>query len=100
MKCKFCDGSGNDIWSIDGVVQPCPVCGGTGKCKYFDMDDKQQERKEPQTTEEWFCQLSLEEKAKVLNDIFWKYLNYVNEYELIEDDISELYLRWLKEEHE
>lgn len=51
------------------------------------------------TREQWFCSLPVEEKANVLNDVFWKFLNYVDEYELIDDDISELYLRWLKEEH-
>jgi len=98
MKCKFCGGSGKDYWCLNGVPYPCPVCNGTGECK-FNVDDKQQGRKKPQTTDEWFCSLPIEEKAKILNDVFWKYLNYVDEYELIDDDISELYLRWLKEEH-
>lgn len=58
MKCKYCNGTGYNDTQRGAVMTefpPCPWCGGSGYVK-----DKEQ------TTEEWFCQLSIEEKAKVL----------------------------------
>ena len=72
MKCKFCDGSGKDYWELNGVPYPCPVCNGTGEhindanrmttCEFCGGTGVT----EPLTNEEWFCQLSTEEKAKFL----------------------------------
>lgn len=81
MKCKFCGGSGNDIWSIDGVVQPCPVCGGTGVIKPLTNNGK------PITNEEWFNTLTTEEKAETIAQLS----SYGGNVEAI--------LEWLKEKH-
>ena len=70
-----------------------------GKCRDCPLKENCDEYKKVLTNEEWFDTLSTEEKAKVLNDIFWKYTNYVDEHEMVDDDITEFYLCWLKEKH-
>ena len=54
MKCQMCDGKG---WTdkTDISVKLCSQCNGTGEVE--------------QTNEEWFCQLSTEEKAKFFHGI-------------------------------
>lgn len=56
MKCKYCNGTGEHINDANRMTT-CEFCGGTGVIK-------------PLTNEEWFCQLSTEEKAKVLYNFF------------------------------
>ena len=90
MKRPMCDGTGKSAIGVGAFTihgADCDQCNGKGII-------------EPMTNEEWFCTLSTEEKAKALNDVFWKYLNYIDEHELVDDDISEIYLRWLKEKHD
>ena len=101
MKCKFCDGSGKDYWCLNGVPYPCPICNGTGEIK-----DK------PQTNEEWFCQLSTEEKAKWMFRLTYKCYWCGREYEKTKKynekecpfhkclDDSKGFKKWLKEKHE
>ena len=53
MKCPRCNGDGSVPYHIaDDMFDEdvCPMCNGTGEVE--------------QTNEEWFCQLSTEEKAK------------------------------------
>lgn len=77
MKCKKCHGRGKTT-EYDGLRKfwcdyKCEVCNGTG---FVDM-----------TNEEWFCQLSTEEKAKIM-------IRLVNNLEK-----RELIAEWLKEKH-
>ena len=66
MKCNRCNGNGK-YKTIFGNTIICDFCYGTGKITYGD-DDKIEPigNKKPQTNEEWFDNLSTEEKAKVL----------------------------------
>lgn len=58
MKCKMCGGAGVIQGKAPGLVSCCPACDGKG---FIEM-----------TNEEWFCQLSTEEKAKWLeNKMTW-----------------------------
>ena len=68
----------------------CPMCGGDT------LDDLVV--KGEMTNEEWFCQLTTEEKAKFLRQIYRDGRDdYVGEwYEQTEADFVE----WLKEKHE
>ena len=53
MKCSVCNGRGYfPVSNISAKV--CPQCNGTGEMQM--------------TNEEWFCQLSAEEKAKFIAD--------------------------------
>ena len=54
MKCKVCGGAGVIQGQAPGLVSCCPACDGKGFIE--------------QTNEEWFCQLSTEEKAKWLEE--------------------------------
>lgn len=66
MKCKLCGGTGTSNTCVNGTFKPCSFCDGTGEYEPFDADvelDKLYPTE--QTNEEWFCQLSTEEKAKV-----------------------------------
>lgn len=82
MKCKFCGGSGKDNWMVGTVFLPCPVCNGTGEIT--------------QTNEEWFCQLSTEEKAKWIAEekMCRGYFIFPSMEEAIQDA-----LEWLMEKH-
>ena len=77
MKCKHCDG--------DGVIVDVEY-GHAGKygCKYCDGKGVV----EPLTNEEWFCELSTEEKARFFASN--KMLNF--DYQM--------WIEWLKEKHE
>ena len=78
-KCEACCGSGYiNFWTDDGHIsmRTCRRCDGYGYIKA-----------KPQTNEEWFCQLTTEEKAKVI----------VNIHNLANVDQIEW---WLKEIHE
>ena len=89
MKCYKCNGTG--YYDIDNE---CPVCDGTGEYEPFDLDvelDKMDS--EPQTNEEWFCQLSTEEKAKVL-----RRKTHGNDEE--NERIEQGWVNWLKAKHE
>lgn len=82
MKCPKCNGSG---WDDEHMI----------KCLKCDNGVIEQ------TNEEWFCGLSTEEKARVLDVIHWEIQNYRDDHPSIEDDdVSGFYLKWLKEKHE
>ena len=104
MKCKFCDGSGKDYWCLNGVPYPCPVCNGTGEVQVTgdsvtDVCDKcggtgKITKKDSVTNEEWFCDLSTEEKAKAIVCLA------VNAFhkQKKETDVDKI-KQWLQEEH-
>lgn len=69
MICPNCDGSGRDMFESE-----CRFCGGMGIV-------------EPLTNEEWFCELSTEDKARFFASN--KILNF--DYQM--------WLEWLKEKH-
>ncbi len=101
MKCQFCDGRGavQIAPNVKGLKR-CPVCGGSGEVSQIE-----------QTNEEWFCQLSTEEKAKF---IFWQHFDVYGKtlYELMviaskgvsRDKQAEVMIgavvEWLKEKHD
>lgn len=78
MKCYKCNGTG--YYDID---TECPVCDGTGEMTL--------------TNEEWFCQLSTEEKARWMAEekICRGYFIFPSMEEAIQEA-----LEWLKEKHE
>lgn len=96
MKCKNCRGTGERHtinWETGKVHivqgEKCPVCGGKGDIE--------------QTNEEWFCQLSTEEKAEVIFDIVDFCLNYEtyhdkNKYRDLMGTTEDIE-RWLKQPH-
>jgi len=78
MKCSTCRGTGKSKY---GYNQPCTHCDGTGII-------------EPLTNEEWFCQLTTEEKAKAIVCLA------VNAFhkQKKETDVDKI-KQWLQEEH-
>lgn len=80
MKCKFCDGSGEDYWCLNGVPYPCPVCNGTGEIK-----------DESLTNDEWRRTCSTEKFAKWIYDIRFDFQIPWKNKEIVQ---------WLKEKHE
>ena len=87
MKCKACNGTGK-IKAIDftkpdwkDTEKVCPICYGSGVIE--------------QTNEEWFCQLSTEEKAKWLNQQLM-YAAAAREQGYFTVDGL---IKWLKEKH-
>lgn len=78
MKCSRCSGTGKSKY---GYNQPCNHCDGTGII-------------EPFTNEEWFCDLSTEEKAKAIVCLA------VNAFhkQKKETDVDKI-KQWLQEEH-
>ena len=81
MKCKHCNGTGKSNMYKDGEFVDCMYCGGTGKIEVN------------MTNEEWFCQLSTEEKAKVL-----RRKTYGNSED--NEAIEQGWANWLKAKHE
>ena len=73
MKCKVCGGTGVIQGQAPGLVSCCPACDGKG---FIEL-----------TNEEWFCNLSTEEKATFLAKN--KMLNF--DYQM--------WIEWLKEKH-
>ena len=98
MKCKVCGGTGTSNTCVNGIFKPCTFCDGTGEYEPFDADiELDKLDSEPQTNEEWFCQLPTEEKAR------WLYDHYVNAradeyYGRQEKTLSE-YQKWLVSVH-
>lgn len=87
MKCPKCGGDGvitfskmdkNGYFNDAFFAKYCSVCHGTG---------------EVQTNEEWFCQLSTEEKAKVL-----RRRTYGNSED--NESVEQGWVNWLKAKHE
>lgn len=82
-RCPNCNGKG--FYSVDWQTVRCEVCNGSGK--------------KPMTNEEWFCQLSTEEKAKFLAkkccEISCKF--FLGEAEEI---FSRYWIEWLKKPHQ
>ena len=81
MKCKYCNGTGEHINDANRMTT-CEFCGGTGVIK-------------PLTNEEWFCQLSTEEKADFFCTVQHCLTIYGDHIATIED-----WEKWLKEKHE
>ena len=72
-------------------AERCPAkaeYGGAIRCSAF----------KPMTNEEWFCQLSTEEKAKVLNDLYWDF-DYKGRLYYNFETTEKSYERWLKQPH-
>ena len=75
-KCPICDGTGTSNTCVNGTFKPCSFCDGTGECDANEVDRfnavdfiKVMEMvKNPQTNEEWFCQLPTDEKARWLEE--------------------------------
>ena len=88
MKCPKCNGRGTvGYFHIDHFVDiECDRCNGSGEVSEVEM-----------TNEEWFCQLTTEEKAKFLRQIYRDGRDdYVGEwYEQTESD----FIEWLKQPH-
>jgi hypothetical protein len=101
-KCEACYGSGYiNFWTDDGHIsmRTCRRCDGYGYIKA-----------KPMTNEEWFCQLTTEEKAKF---IFWQHFDVYGKtlYELMvnaskgvaRDKQAEVMIgavvEWLKQPH-
>ena len=94
MKCYRCNGTG--YYDIDNE---CPVCDGTGEYEPFDADIELDKLYPTElTNEEWFANLTTEEKAKVLETIIIKYLLMKQPkcYEITKREFWEL---WLKQPH-
>lgn len=95
MKCKFCDGSGEDYWCLNGVPYPCPVCNGTGEIK-----------DEPTTNDEWRRTCSVEEFAEWVSNLAYAcmrcgincHIGYCPFDKCIID--KEDAEKWLKEKHD
>ena len=85
MKCTKCNGYGY-IDNLEGDGLKCPKCNGTGEAGL--------------TNEEWFCQLSTKEKAKVLSNA--TYSSVLNSGILVLGKEAERkkWELWLKEKHE
>lgn len=88
MKCKFCDGSGEDYWCLNGVPYPCPVCNGTGKIK-----------DESLTNDEWRRTCSAKEFAEFLNNTTYDAWFAGRENEMPEIKGLRRWDSWLKEKH-
>ena len=81
MKCPKCNGQRYQAPDV-----PCGRCDGKGVV-------------EPLTNEEWFCDLSTEEKADKLTDFsFWLVPTLPSEDK--REQIRKKLLEWLKEKHE
>lgn len=78
MKCIICNGKG----SINNIQ--CPSCEGFGQIN-------------EQTNEEWFCRLSLEEKAKVLYKFYCDGRN--DELQIYVNINVNSFKEWLKQPH-
>ena len=88
MKCIRCKGNGRSV-DKDGNVGLCPICNGSGVV-------------DP-TNEEWFCQLSTEEKAEWIatqcsdSIRLWRKMQYWTAHEKCK---SNKWYVWLKEVHQ
>lgn len=84
MKCPKCDGTGEMQICEMGFIgkDECDKCHGKG---YL-------------TNEEWFDTLSTEEKAKVLNDLYWGFGYKAKLYYNLEPT-KESFEKWLKQPH-
>ena len=98
MKCSECGGTGKvefpmmsmngDEYTGEWEQHECEACGGTGEIE--------------QTNEEWFCQLSTEEKAKALLNLHEKIRQRMRTDIGGENSFYKgaYYREWLKEIHE
>ena len=101
MKCKVCGGTGTSNTCVNGTFKPCTFCDGTGEYEPFDLDvelDKLYLTK--QSNEEWFNNLSTEEKAEFLHSIVIRSIQATwdgkkPDYPAYLSD----WRQWLKEEH-
>ena len=100
MKCPICNGKGYVYNALGSFNEDCGHCQGTGKVRV---------EGEPLTNEEWFCQLSTEEKAEFSMRVFcncsWcldggspKECPF-NEFLNCPAESKENMMKWLKEMH-
>ena len=84
MKCGYCNGTGEHINDANRMTT-CEFCGGTGEIEA--------------TNEEWFCLLSVEDKAMALEEAI---RNKMLEPKPFCHEVAnnEYWLKWLKEKHE
>ena len=98
--CEFCGGTGEVEVVGDSVTDVCDKCGGTGFFCEMRMGDNCTlgspcPHQKPMTNEEWFCQLSTEEKADFFCTVQHCLTIYGDHIATIED-----WKKWLKEKHE
>lgn len=90
MKCPICNGKGYVYNALGSFNEDCGHCQGTGKVRV---------EGEPLTNEEWFTNLSTEEKARFLACEFTVACDdyaYSNNKETWNE---KYWLKWLKEKH-
>lgn len=76
-------------------MSPCKTCGTI--CQFY-IEDVECDNYKPKTNEDWFCQLSTEEKAKALETIIRNVL--VQRPPMCHDICNrEFWETWLKEKH-
>ena len=89
MKCPKCNGRGTvGYFHIDHFVDiECDRCHGSGEVSETDV-----------TNEEWFCNLSTEEKARFLEMICYSAWGDINSRFKDMADYTD-WIEWLKEKH-
>ena len=89
MKCPKCNGKGYVYNALGSFNEDCGHCQGTGKVRV---------EGEPLTNEEWFDNLTTEEKADKLTDFsFWLVPALPSEER--RERIRKKLMEWLKEKH-
>ena len=92
MKCTNCDGRGavQIAPNVKGLKR-CPVCGGSGEVNQIE-----------QTNEEWFCNLTTEEKVNALLTLYEKIKKKMRTEIGGENNFwkGNYYREWLKEKHQ
>ena len=97
MRCQNCNGTGKERkgfyektgvnkWEMVWDDVPCEGCDGTGEIEV--------------TNEEWFCQLSTKEKAKVLSNATYSSVFNSDILVLGKEAEHKKWELWLKEKHE
>lgn len=99
MKCEECGGTGKvQKWFYErtGFGKCEKVCGDV-KCEWCNGTGEVE-----QTNEEWFCQLSTEEKAEELLAWWFDGANTYSQFGLFKweiDEAKEKIMKWLKQPH-
>lgn len=92
--------------TLDDAIKHCQQIAKESDCSECANEHKQlaqwlqelKEFKKIHTNEEWFCGLSTEEKAKVLNDLYWGFGYKAKLYYNLEPT-KESFEKWLKQPH-